>query len=343
MKKTSTLSILDNLNSWLSGITKLISDYRDTIEKCNYKNKDKYLTFLSCLEIPQIFCIEDNKTITYKMRGQILTKTLKNMAGIWNPPITLNPSEKGKLTAISSIHSGKKQEAVKVTALKRRMEDGTYKGSKETIKTRESLYDWSEVTTKIAEIRKNGDGYKNNPRRLTIEKVTKILKELHPDYILVSQIYEGNKKKLQFLCDKKHYFEMRWNSIASGQSCPSCVKFIQEDKVREIIERIFGEKFVKIRPEWLINPNTNRRLELDGYCDKIKVAFEYDGEFHYEIHDTEEWKENVRKIKIKDRIKDSICKKEGVFLIRISFKVKDREKYIRKQYLKWLKSQPLKK
>jgi len=337
MKKISRLSVFNSLNDWVDKTTKLMSSYRKAIIECNYKNKEQYLIFLDSIEIPIIFCLEDEKTISYRIKGQKIIRTLKDMGGIWNPPITLSPSEKGKLTSISAIYSGKKQEAVKITASKRRMEDGSYKGTKESIETRESRYNWSEIATKTANTRRNGDKYRNIPWKLTVEKIKVLLSKKNENYTLLSETYLGNKIKLKFLCNKGHYFEMRWNSIASGQKCPKCTNFVQEDKVREIVERVFNEKFVKIRPEWLMNPNTNRRLELDGYCEKIKVAFEYDGEFHYKVRHMSWWKESVDKTREKDKVKDILCKKEGVFLIRVSYRVKDREKYIRKQHLKWLK------
>lgn len=329
--------ILNSLQDWTETTNKLLNNYKLAIEKCNYKNKEDYVTFLNSLEIPKIFCIDENNTISYIIRGHLIIRTKKRMGGIWNPPITLNHSEKGKLTAISAIWSGKKQEAVNLTAQKRRMLDGTYKGAQQTIVTRNSRHDWSEITTKIAKKRKLGDGYKNVPHKLNIEKIKELLNKIHPDYILLSETYINNKKKLKFLCNKKHYFEMRWNSVVIGQECPNCIRFIQEDLTREIIEKVFNEKFIKIKPEWLINPNSNKRLELDGYCEKLKIAFEYDGQFHYHMPENMGGKEVLDKTRIRDKIKDRICKKLGVFLIRISYKVKDREKYIRKQRDKWLK------
>src|SRR5208337_1692102 len=44
-----------------------------------------------------------------------------------------------------------------------------------------------------------------------------------------------------------------------------------ENRCRQIFEKIFRKRFPKLRPEWLINPATGRRLELDGFCTSIKT------------------------------------------------------------------------
>ena len=63
--------------------------------------------------------------------------------------------------------------------------------------------------------------------------------------------------------------------------CPYCLNK-SEQKCRELFEQITGKKFPKIRPKWLINDRGNQ-MELDGYCEELKIAFEYQGKQHYEI------------------------------------------------------------
>ena len=57
--------------------------------------------------------------------------------------------------------------------------------------------------------------------------------------------------------------------------------FIREERCRSIFEDILGEKFPNVRPSWLLNKETGYRLELDGYCPKLKLAFKYDGIQHF--------------------------------------------------------------
>ena len=59
-------------------------------------------------------------------------------------------------------------------------------------------------------------------------------------------------------------------------------KFVNEERFCKIFENIFNEKFPNVRPSWLINHQTGFLLELDGVCDTLNLAFEFDGIQHNE-------------------------------------------------------------
>lgn len=100
-------------------------------------------------------------------------------------------------------------------------------------------------------------------------------------------------------------------------------KYFYEEQCRQIFEQLFpGHVFVKARPAWLINPRTNHALELDGYNEELKLAFEYNGPQHYQYpnryHRSEtEWLEQ----KYRDLVKRQICNQRGVYLITIPYHV----------------------
>lgn len=111
-----------------------------------------------------------------------------------------------------------------------------------------------------------------------------------------------------------------------------------EERCRQIFEKIFGVKFESVRPDFLKNPVTNRNLELDGYNPTIKtkmgrgLAFERDGEQHA-MYIPSMHKNNPQEFiyqDLKDKWKSEICKKEGIMLIRIGHEVAydDLERYI---------------
>jgi len=52
----------------------------------------------------------------------------------------------------------------------------------------------------------------------------------------------------------------------------------RENVMRRSLEELLGQPFVKIRPAFLLNPTTKRRLELDAYCEPLRLAVEFDGE-----------------------------------------------------------------
>lgn len=96
---------------------------------------------------------------------------------------------------------------------------------------------------------------------------------------------------------------------------------------RKTLENIFApHEFPKVRLVELTNPVTNQPLELDGYNDKLKLAFEYDGEQHYNhvefFHST---KAEFHNQKYRDIIKDKLCVDNGITLIRIPYTVSPKD------------------
>ena len=82
-----------------------------------------------------------------------------------------------------------------------------------------------------------------------------------------------------------------------------------EEIVRRVMEMIFNMDFPVERPDWLAE------LQLDGFNEKAKIAFEYNGEQHYSFikhfHSTiESFKKRLRY----DKIKKFICRDRGVRL-----------------------------
>lgn len=111
-----------------------------------------------------------------------------------------------------------------------------------------------------------------------------------------------------------------------------------EELCRSIFEKLLNKKFPSVRPSFLKNPVTGANLELDGYCEELKIAFEYDGEQHskYNPHFHRNGpKEFVYQVK-KDDYKTKKCKLEGITLIRIPHYVHESEleQYITRQLKK---------
>jgi len=146
-----------------------------------------------------------------------------------------------------------------------------------------------------------------------------ISKEWHPiknNNKTPKDFMRGSAKKVWWLCKKGHEFKSAISSRTSNKSnCPYCY-YKTEQKVREIFEKMFKKKFPKKRPSWLINP-TGGRLELDGYNKKLKLAFEYDGEWHDQPHPRTKDYNEFLKILDNDKIKNRLCFNRGITLIRI--------------------------
>lgn len=93
-----------------------------------------------------------------------------------------------------------------------------------------------------------------------------------------------------------------------------------EMECKRAIEEITGEKFEKKRPDFLKNVVSNKKLELDCYNEKLKIAVEYNGKQHYEytpyFHKN---KESFYNLRYRDEMKKKLCQENNVFLITVPY------------------------
>lgn len=125
-----------------------------------------------------------------------------------------------------------------------------------------------------------------------------------------------NYANLDFVCAFGHKFSLSAYSIKQGKWCRSCSKSIGENIVRYCMEQIFKKHFPSSMPRWLTNDKGNR-MELDGYCEEIGIAFEHHGLQHYRRIDFYHDKKSFERRKKNDIIKRRVCKKNKVVLIEV--------------------------
>lgn len=117
-------------------------------------------------------------------------------------------------------------------------------------------------------------------------------------------------------------------SIATETPAPVIAKSfsresIGERETRAALGRIYhGKPFVNVRPPWLVNPETKRRLELDCYNQDLNLGVEYGGKQHYVFpnvfHRTREaFDAQLRR----DRYKVEQCRDRGVCLIVVPYTI----------------------
>lgn len=145
--------------------------------------------------------------------------------------------------------------------------------------------------------------------------------------ILLSSHIRRSSDHLAWQCERGHTWKASWNNVKTKNSwCPYCLVYYHEEKCREILEDIFKLPFPKN------NKVLGCRLELDGYCEDLKLAFEYNGKQHYEFvpfwHRTSN---ALDRQKSRDARKARICEEMGIRLIIIPYTENDRlEKCIEK-------------
>jgi len=92
-----------------------------------------------------------------------------------------------------------------------------------------------------------------------------------------------------------------------------------EQHVIDLFEKHTGEKFPTVYPDWLIY--RGKRLELDGYCEKLRVAVEFSGPLHTKWYPNKEpYAKYLDRIK-RDEAKIKICRDRNVRLFVIDMRI----------------------
>jgi len=129
-------------------------------------------------------------------------------------------------------------------------------------------------------------------------------------------------EKMRWRCKEEHEWEASFQDIKNSNSwCPDCMNGKSEKLCRQIIEELTGKKFSSVRPDFLKHYKTGYNLELDGYNEELKLAFEYNGKQHYEY--TPFYHRGNYNIFIdqqeRDKIKIQMCNNVGIKVIVIPY------------------------
>ena len=130
--------------------------------------------------------------------------------------------------------------------------------------------------------------------------------------ICLSTEYKNGKTKMEWQCHLGHIWKTTYGSIVGGSWCPYCHSGLYERICRCYFEQLFKSPFPKMRPSWLKNSMGNN-MELDGYCEELKLAFEHNGKQHYKYIPL--YTHDLDKRKADDIEKIRLCKENGVTLI----------------------------
>lgn len=138
---------------------------------------------------------------------------------------------------------------------------------------------------------------------------------------LSTEYPKGRNKKIHWRCIEGHEWESTPASVKhAGQWCPTCSAGLGERFCRGMFEAIFDEAFTKARPTWLRNSRGNQ-MELDGYCEKLEIAFEYHGIQHYKKTAFFHQKSPLAKRVQDDTEKMDLCSRNKVTLFEIPYRV----------------------
>ena len=140
------------------------------------------------------------------------------------------------------------------------------------------------------------------------------------DSKLIEGEYINGQSKIKIRCKSGHTFDKKARDIRSGSWCSHCGKYKSEKKCRELIEELTGHSFPKTKMTEFVVPETGGNVELDGYCEDLALAFEFQGQQHYE-YNTFFFKseEDFEAQQYRDELKRQYCDDFGVLLIEIPY------------------------
>ena len=152
--------------------------------------------------------------------------------------------------------------------------------------------------------------------KLTLEECQKLA--ISREGECLSTEYINSQTHMEWKCKENHTWIANFNSVKHANTwCPTCSKSRSEKLSREILEEYTGLSFPSIRPNWLKNIS-GYNLELDGFCEDLSFAFEYQGKQHCEyIHHFHRKEEDFKRQQERDKLKLKLCKKHNIDVLII--------------------------
>ena len=112
----------------------------------------------------------------------------------------------------------------------------------------------------------------------------------------------------------------RENLINSGKQRGPPKESRGERECRRVLQKLFNKPFNNCRPDFLLNPVTGGRfnLELDCFEESLKLAVEYNGVQHYKyVPYFHKNKEAFYNQKYRDDLKRRLCRENRINLIEV--------------------------
>jgi len=159
----------------------------------------------------------------------------------------------------------------------------------------------------------------NNKQFSSLAKIKEWLKKNESTIKLITnQIWKGSHHSYDFhctICDNP--FNRSIHSILSGSHCPNISKSYSELVVKHYLEKLLGIKFVSNKEYEFLKNNLGNKMELDGFNEKEKIAFEHHGIQHYRDSIYHNDKQALGRRKDDDLLKEKLCIQNKIKLIII--------------------------
>ena len=146
----------------------------------------------------------------------------------------------------------------------------------------------------------------------------------------LSRKYISTKDELKWKCQFGHTWWAKPAIIKRGSWCPKCKGNINEEKCRFIFESLIGEPFPRTRKIM------GKCWELDGFCEKLNIAFEYQGIQHYKR--LRQWytEDGFQALQKRDKDKSELCRQKGIKKINIPYYEASDDNRLQQSIENWL-------
>ncbi len=141
-----------------------------------------------------------------------------------------------------------------------------------------------------------------------------IIKQNGGELVSEPPIYSYSIVKIK--CKNGHIWETCLDNLKNDRWCGNCSSFKYENICKLYFEQIFNATFNKTRPDFLKQEN-GHNLELDGFNEVLKIAFEHNGMQHYKAVKIFNKIDSLEYIQSKDKFKKEMCKNNGIKLFII--------------------------
>lgn len=165
---------------------------------------------------------------------------------------------------------------------------------------------------------------RNDKRRSNKDEFIEKSRKIHGDKYDYSNVeYKNADTPVSIICKTHGSFrQIPYSHLTARAGCPNCRESKGEIDVAKSldglsIKYIRNNKFIDCRGE------TGYPLPFDFYLPDYNMCIEYDGQQHYlPVFGIDKF----TRLKINDKIKDYYCEKNGIKLLRISYKISGYER-----------------
>jgi hypothetical protein len=133
--------------------------------------------------------------------------------------------------------------------------------------------------------------------------------------------YVNNRTKMHFECKNGHNLFVTYSRLKGMTHCHKCHRNYSEKIARDYLQEITPYKWDSIKPDWL-NPKNNGNkhfnLQLDLWCNELKIGIEVQGPQHYNFPNHCHRKiEDFTNQQKRDNIKKEMCLRLKITLVEI--------------------------